>query len=269
MAAWLQRAGAAARLAAERSDLWVPGALVSFAGVGWIVLLATVAPPPSASGLAGFGLQLAASPWWPWNVAVLVVAVASGIGTLLLAVAFGEVAMLMGLTAGRPESHPSSVPRAAGVLAMGALPVVAVVALLGWLAAPGVVESSVAGPLWLWLVPVAVAILVAQALGAAVLRLPGRAGLAAVRRRGPRLVLQAAVTMTAFVAGQLLTAAVLAQLWRPLATRLADVGPVEPSTATLLLGFVWIWLVLVILAGVGQAWTTAWWSAELDAEAGD
>ncbi len=75
--------------------------------------------------------------------------------------------------------------------------------------------------------------------------------------------------MAAFVAGQLVTAAILALLWRPLSTRLADVGPVEPSTAVLLLGFVWIWLVLVILAGVGQAWTTAWWSAELDAEAGD
>jgi hypothetical protein len=242
---------------------------VSFAGAGWIVLLATVAAQPSASGLAGFGLQLAAGPWWPWNGVVLVVAVASGIGTLLLAVAFGEVAMLMGLTAGRPESRPSSVPRAAGVLAMAALPVVALVVLLGWLAVPGVVTSSASSPLWLLLVPVAVAIVVAQAFGAAVLRLPRREGLAAVRDRGPRLVLQAAITMTAFVAGQLLTAVVLGLLWRPLATRLADVGPVEPSTATLLLGFVWIWLVLVIVAGVGQAWTAAWWSAELDAEAGD
>lgn len=75
--------------------------------------------------------------------------------------------------------------------------------------------------------------------------------------------------MAAFVAGQLLTAAILAQLWRPLANRLADVGPTEPSTAVLLLGFVWIWLVLVILAGVGQAWTAAWWNVELDAGAGE
>jgi hypothetical protein len=266
--AWLWRGAGAARFVAERSDLWVPGALVSFAGAGWIVLLATVAPPPSASGLAGLGIQLAASPWWPWNVAVLGVAVLSGIGTLLLAVAFGEVAMLMGLTAGRPEARSSSVPRAAGVLAMAALPVAVVVVLLGWLAAPGVLEGSPGGG-WPWLVPVAVAAVVAQAFGAAVLRLPRRAGIAAVGRRGHRLIPQAAITMTAFVAGQLLTAAILALLWRPLSTRLADVGPIEPSTAVLLLGFVWIWLVLVILAGVGQAWTTAWWSAELDAEAGD
>ncbi len=269
MGPWLWRGAVAGRFAAERSDLWIPGALVSFAGAGWIVLLATVAPPPSASGLAGFGLQLAASPWWPWNAVVLGVAVLSGIGTLLLAVAFGEVAMLMGLTAGRPEARPSSVPRAAGVLAMAALPVVVVVVLLGWLAAPGVLEASPGGPLWPWLVPVAIAGVVAQAFGAAVLRLPRRAGIAAVGRGGHRLIPQAAVTMAAYVAGQLLTAGILALLWRPLSTRLADVGPGEPSTAVLLLGFVWIWLVLVILAGVGQAWTTAWWSAELDAEAGD
>jgi hypothetical protein len=269
VAAWLRRGAVSARLAAERSDLWVPGALVSFAGAGWIVLLATVAPPPSASGLAGFGLQLAASPWWPWNIAVLSVAILSGFGTLLLAVAFGEVAMLMGLTAGRPEARPFSVPRAAGVLAVAALPVLAVVALLGWLAVPGILGASPTGPLWLWLVPVAIAIVGAQPFGAAVLRLPRRAGIAAVRRRGHRLIPQAAITMTAFVAGQLLTAGILAVLWRPLATRVADVGPVEPSTATLLLGFVWIWLVLVFLAGVGQAWMAAWWSAELDAEAGE
>jgi hypothetical protein len=267
--AWLRRGAVSARLAAERSDLWVPGALVSFAGAGWIVLLATVAPPPSAPGLAGFGLQLAASPWWPWNVAVLGVAILSGIGTLLLAVAFGEVAMLMGLTTERPEARPLSVPRATGVLAVASLPVVVVVLLLAWLAVPGVLEGSPTGPLWLWLVPVAIATVAAQPFGAAVLRLPRRAGIAAVGRRGHRLIPQAAITMTAFVAGQLLTASILALLWRPLATRLADVGPVEPSTAILLVGFVWIWLVLVILAGAGQAWTAAWWSAELDAEAGD
>jgi hypothetical protein len=269
MAAWLRRGAVAAKLAAERSDLWVPGALVSFAGAGWIVLPATVAPPPSASGLAGFGLQLAASAWWPWNVAVLGVAILSGIGTLLLAVAFGEVAMLMGLTAARLDSRPSSVPRAAGVLAMAALPVAALVLLLAWLAVRGVLEGSPTGPLWLWLVPVAVAIVVAQPFGAAVLRLPRRAGIAAVSRRGHFLIPQAAITMTAFVVGQVVTAGILAMLWRPLANRLADVGPTEPSTAILLLGFVWIWLVLVILAGAGQAWTTAWWSAELDGEAGD
>jgi hypothetical protein len=74
---------------------------------------------------------------------------------------------------------------------------------------------------------------------------------------------QAIVTFAAFLLGQLLTAALLDLLWQPLAARLADGGLAQLTTALLLLGFVWIWLVLVVLAGIGQAWTSAWWNAEL------
>jgi hypothetical protein len=45
-----------------------------------------------------------------------------------------------------------------------------------------------------------------------------------------------------------------------------DGGLAHLTTVFLLLGFVWIWLVLVVQAGVGQARTTAWWNAELGAE---
>jgi hypothetical protein len=71
--------------------------------------------------------------------------------------------------------------------------------------------------------------------------------------------------MAAFVILQMATAVVLALLWRPLDTRLAAGGLAQPTTVILLVGFVWIWLVLVILAGVVQAWTSAWWNVALGA----
>jgi hypothetical protein len=277
MRGWLSGALGAARLASDRADLWLPGSLPPFAAAGWIVLLLTVAPLPDAAAAAGFGLQILASPWWPWNAVVLLVAIASGLATLLLVVAFGEVALLLGLSDGEAEPPPS-VPRAMRALALAALPVLAAAAAFAWLAAPAVIDAvslpdpSIALPVrilsvtWPLLVGLGAVILVAQAFGAAGLR-RGRRGLRAIGRLATRLLPQAAVTMGVFVIGQLATALVLALLWRPLDTRLAVSGLDQPATIALLVGFVWIWLVLVILAGVVQAWTSAWWNAAMDARA--
>ena len=81
-------------------------------------------------------------------------------------------------------------------------------------------------------------------------------------------MVQAAVTLVAFLAFQLATAAILFVLWTPLQTRLDRAGLAEPTTIVLLLGFVWIWLVLLILAGMIQAWISAWWTVELGSEPG-
>jgi hypothetical protein len=105
------------------------------------------------------------------------------------------------------------------------------------------------------------------AVAAAGLRRPGWRGVAAARGRGRRLIPQAAVTLVAFLGAQALTGGMLGVLWRPLYDRLADGGLAQPMTVILLLGFVWIWLVLVIICGVVQAWTSAWWQAELGAGA--
>jgi len=82
------------------------------------------------------------------------------------------------------------------------------------------------------------------------------------------VVPQAALTMTVFLAGQVLTVIVLRAVWQPISERLAESRLSEPMTTILLLGFVWIWLVLVILAGAVQAWISAWWSKELEPRAG-
>jgi hypothetical protein len=104
---------------------------------------------------------------------------------------------------------------------------------------------------------------VAQAWGALALRLPWRLALATLRQRAHRVIPQAMLTMAAFLVGQLLTVVALSAVWQPLSGRLAEGGLSEPSTAILLLGFVWIWLLLVILAGIVQAWISAWWTEEL------
>ncbi len=277
MRGWLSGGLAAARIASDRAELWLPGALVSFAAAGWLVLLLTVAPAPDAAGAAGLGMRLLASPWWPWNLVVLGVAVLSGLATILLAVAFGEVALLMGLSDPVRDDPPPSVPRAMAVLALTALPVLAAALILGSLAAPAVVDLAVGtGPsndgslgllraIWPFLLVLAIVVVLAQTIGAAGLRHGGR-GLAAVRHRGNRLIPQAAVTLCAFIGAQLLTAGVLGLLWNPLSGRLADGELAQPMTVILLLGFVWIWLVLVIIGGVVQAWTSAWWNAELEGD---
>jgi hypothetical protein len=275
MRGWLSGALVAARAASDRAELWLPGALPPFAAAGWLVLLLTVAPLPDVAGATGLGLQVMASPWWPWNAVVLAVAVVSGLATLLLVVAFGEVALLMGLADPAAADPLPTVPRAMGVLTLVTLPVLAAAVALAWLAAPAVVDVvavpdpttptflRVLGVTWPYLLALAVVIVVAQAVGAAALRRRGH-GLGAVGRLVPRLLPQAAVTMAAFVIGQLATAYVLALLWRPLEGRLGDGGLAQPTTLILLLGFVWIWLVLVILAGVVQAWTSAWWNVAMD-----
>jgi hypothetical protein len=276
---WPTGALAAARVASDRADLWLPGSLPPFAAVGWIVLLLTVGPLPDAAGVTGLGLQILSSPWWPWNIVALVVAIAAGLATLLLVVAFGEVALLLGLSDESAADPPPSVPRAMGVIALAALPVLAVAATFAWLAAPAVVDAvltpdpSTTPPVrvisvtWPFLLALAAVIVAAQAFGAAALR-TGRRGLRATGRRVPRLLPQAGVTTGVFVMGQLATAGTLALLWRPLDARLAEGGLGQPTTVILLVGFVWIWLVLVILAGVVQAWTSAWWNAVLDAGSG-
>lgn len=274
MASWLANSGRAARVAIDRSDLWFFGAVVAFAGAGWIVLLGTVAPPPDAADAAGLGLALAESSWWPWNLVALAVAIVSGLASLLLVIAFGEVAILIGLADPVTDDPPPTVPRAMAALGLPALLVGLGALAVGWLTTP-ILFGLVTGPdadapvliraieaAWPSLVVLGIGIVLAQALGAARLHRPRRA-LVGTSPGRLRLVAQAVVTLAAFLVFQLVTAVTLAVLWEPLARRLTGAGLTEPTTLVLLLGFVWIWLVLVIMAGAVQAWISAWWEVEL------
>ena len=279
MRGWLGGAVVAARLAAARSELWFPGAMIAFAFAGWVVLLGVLSPPRGVGDAWSAWVQLTASAWWPWNLVALATAAISGALCLVIAIAFGEVAVMAGLDRDAPDSSKLNVPRAMGVLIVVGAPVIVFAAAVGLANATTFVEAygnpdthtpyllRVGGQLWPWPLVLVGAVLIAQVVGALSLRVGWRGVWSASRRRAYRLLPQAAVTSAAFVGAQAISALALATLWQPLGRRLAAGGLLVPTNALLLLGFVWIWLVLVILAGVVQVWISAWWSAELASEA--
>jgi hypothetical protein len=57
--------------------------------------------------------------------------------------------------------------------------------------------------------------------------------------------------------------ALLRVLWAPIATRLSDGRLASPDTVLLLLGFVAIWLALLLAAGALHVAVSAFWAMEL------
>jgi hypothetical protein len=83
-------------------------------------------------------------------------------------------------------------------------------------------------------------------------RLPGLAGVALV-------------SVAAYVGYLALALLLLRVLWAPIAPSFAAGQVAHPATPLLLVGFMAIWLCLVLGAGALHAWSSAWWSAELAA----
>jgi hypothetical protein len=290
MSAWLARSAAAARLAADRADLSVPGTLAALVYLGWLPLVLVTAGGPRLGDLATLGSQLYSSGVYPWNV-VLLAAAASGVvllGCLLAALA--EASLLRAL---RPAAGGASLAHdtatVASLMLLGALPATAALVGLSALAAavaPGEFTSpDSGGPLLVrllaalspMLLVLAAALLVGQALAAAAMRratgpapepiLPAlRSALRdLLRHPGRRLGLALAaggVELAALGLSYLL----LRVLWAPIAADLAASDLVSPTALLLLVGLVAIWLALLLVGGVIHAWTSAWWSLELGAD---
>lgn len=297
MRRWLGAAGAAARLVSNRAELWIPGALAALAFVGWLPLVLAIVPLPDASDLEFFGENLYSSGAWPWNVLLLSVAALFGILTLCLGVALGEAALQRGL---RPllDELPDSGERHAPeetltgeaavtfvVFLVALLPAAAAVMALAIgiaAVAPGEYQSpDIGGPVLLrigrevapLIALVLLFVLLGQAFGSSAQRravgprpepLAGAFANAArdVRRRPLALLGTAAVTLLALVALTVLGTLLLRVLWAPIGAslRAGDMG--SPPTALLLVGFVAIWLCLILAAGALHAWASAWWSLE-------
>ena len=274
MRAWLGAVADAAARVADRPELWVPGALAWVASVGWLALLAGVARPPTVAELTFFGAGIVRSGAWPWNL-VLGLAVAFAIvGAAILLAAAGESVLLRG---GRFSGR--AVGRAFGIGVACAVP--AVVAVGAFLAAlPGAAQAEFnapetsGGPLLrtlLRLAPFGVAVLVAGVVGGAVhaaaIRAPADGVVDALRVAPPRLVsagsravlhaVALAVVRIGFVA---LAAILLRVLWAPIGVRLES-GGFDLGAVLLLLGFVAIWLCLVLAGGALHAWGSAAWTA--------
>lgn len=285
MTGWLRRGAAAASLASERGDLWPPAMLASFVYVGWLPLLLVVAPP-SGSDLEYFGVSLITSGAYPANVIALSTAAVAGFVLLVILAAFSEVA-LIGLIRRSPVGEASrSAVSGAAVMLVALVPVIIACALLVMAiiaAAPGVyVSPDVATPVLLrlaaavlpYLIGVALAILIGQVFGGLALRAAiasnGEATLGAIRSAFGRLARAPlgpiGVAVVGWLKDLLLLAgsyALLGAVWGPVDDRLGGGPLARPETIPLLVGFVAIWLGLLMVGGALHAFVSAWWLAEL------
>jgi hypothetical protein len=284
---WLRRGLAAAQLAGDRSDLWPAGSLAWLAYLGWLPLLVVLARP-DPNGLAFLGVSIYTSSAFPWNVVALAAASAAIFVLLCVIAAAAEVALLR--SAGGDDPHPTPYGRAVmtafTVILVSTLPAVGagVLVLLGVMAiAPAEFQSPeigtpvllrLAGPLLPYLVVMVLALLVGQLFGGLALRAaqaaPQKPVTAAFVTAARALVRRPWASLGVAGGGLLLDAlnlvftfALLRVLWAPIAAALSDGRVANPSTLLLLLGFVAIWLALLLVAGALHVVVSAWWAMEL------
>jgi hypothetical protein len=277
MAAWLAAASSSARLVSERPDLWLPGALAWIASVGWLPLVVAVARPPTVAELTFLGARIVTSGAWPWNAMAIAVGAAGVVLAAFLVVAAANAALIATLD-GRAASH-AGVGRVLAIDLVAAVPAsVLVVALLvataaiatGIFNAP---QDGGAGPvlrIGIRLAPILVGLAVAVAVGAAFAAVAARSeGLRSGGRRlirlGPVAVVQVLAATAAGVAYLAFGALLLSVLWAPIGAQLGVRGEFDLATGLLLVGFVAIWLCLVLAGGALHAWSATTWSRLLAA----
>ena len=285
MRRWREAAVEAARFVSARPELWVPGALAWLSCVGWLPFLVAVVRPPSVAELTFLGARTVTSGAWPWN-AVLMGAV---IVTIVLA-AFTLTAIANAVLIAQLESRASASSDAARLLAVNlvaALP--AVFAVLVVLLAAAVIAprefnapDPASGPvlrtltsLTPYLVLLGVTVVAGGALAAVAGRLVLRArgGLSRALRSAPSVTLGASSTIHAIAACAIQLAflgfstLLLAVLWAPIGVRLDGGGEIEVAIGLLLVGFVAIWLCLILAGGALHAWSAATWSRLLATDA--
>jgi len=281
---WLSASAQAASQVADRSSLWLPGALAWMVTVGWLALIVGVATPPTVAELTFFGADTFTSGLWPWNGIAIVVIALLLVGLAIALDAVAEAALLHGRRARAADVRAAFV---AGVICVTPLLVTAVAfgAAL-FVIAPGTFNdpNPDGGPLLrtiLAVAPFAAAMLLAAMLGSAVhaaaIRAPAAtrgpwSALAAAPRVLGRAGAAGAVHIVAHVVariGYLVVATVLLRvLWAPIEDRLSEEG-IGLAAVLLLVGFVAIWLCLVLAGGALHAWGSVSWTRLLEARGRD
>jgi hypothetical protein len=286
---WLRNAAAAARLAADRGDLWLAGALGALGYVAWLPLVLAVSSVPRASDLAFMGAGLFSSELFPLNLLLLATLAALGILIGCLLAALAEATLLRGLGLGTPQRPlVREVEVVFSVILVAVLPAVAVAAaLLSGVAAvaPGEFGAPDAG------VPLALRIalrLLPLLAALAILAVAGQAvgGVAIRRAAGPgalsvgdslkaalwdliahpaRRVGLALVSLMVDVLAVVLAVALLRVMWGPIGADLAGGQLISPQALLLLVGFVAVWFAVILAFGALLVWISAWWSLELGA----
>lgn len=281
MRRWLFRARASADAAADTPALWLPGALAWLVTVGWIPLLAATWRP-SVSGLTYFGSGFFSSGAWPWNALAVSAGVVGVIAVAFVLAAAAEAA-LIGLI-GRRRVTLTAVLRTLGVAIVTAAPTILLVftaVLAAVIIAPSEFNAaSDTDPLvrtLLRLAPILAAAAIAASAGAAlhagavrhVLGAGGSVlnglggGARRLRRAGWAALVQVVAVAVARVAYLAFAILLLVVLWAPIGERLRG-GGIEPATGLLLVGFVAVWMCLVLGGGALQAWGSATWTRILE-----
>lgn len=284
---WLGNAIAASGVALERPDLWLPAALGTLVTIGWLPLALTVAPQLRASDFAFLGARLLTSGAFPWNILLLAALATIAVLVVCLLAALAEAALLRAAGMGTQDRSLTRETEAAfSVLLIAALPAVAAAtALISALAAVAPAEFTapdIGGPLLLrilgHLVPFLVAlvafVVVGQAFGAVALRRAVGDGATSVwaALRGalvdlltrPLHRLGTALAVLLVDLGAVLLATVALRVpWGSVQAEIAIGRLMSPQALLLLVGFVAVWLALVLALAVLHTWSSAWWSLEL------
>ena len=271
---------AAAGAVADRPLLWLPGALAWTVTVGWVALAIGVGEPLGDGELTFIGAGIFASGAWPWNAVAIG---AAGFGVALLAFALASAAEAALLR--RAHATTADVRSIFVLGVVCAAPVlVGLLALATATVIVGPVEFNAPnqelGPLArtaLRLSPILVAILVAASAGAAIHAaavrsvVSGRTTVGGLRgapralaRAGTSALLQASALLVARIVYLAFCAILLRVLWAPIGIRLAD-GGIDAAAALLLVGFVAIWLCLLLGGGALHAWGSLSWTRVLGA----
>ena len=270
MRVWMTAAIASARGVADRPELWLPGALAWLVSVGWIPLVLAVGRLPTDAELTFLGARFVTSGAWPWNA----VLAGAGLGVVIIlgfAVVAAANASLIAMLDGRAAAV--AVARRLFVTAvLAAVPAVVLLVLLvavGASMAPGAFNAPEGGGAVLrilrQLAPLVVAVTVAAVVGAALAALIGR-GSGSLREAPQSFVrvgaagwAQAGIGIAIQVVFLALSALLLGVLWAPIGSELGR-GQIGVATGLLLVGFVAIWLCLVLAGGALHAWSAITWS---------
>ena len=273
-----EAAGWALRLVSERPELWLPGALAWTVSVGWIPFVVAVGQPPSVAELTFLGARIVTSGAWPLN-AFLIGAAFVALLLLAFAIAAAASAVLIALV-GRRAASLADVGRILAVNLVAALPA-AIAALAVLIASIGVAPREfnapepAGGPVLRTIVALAPYLLLLGAAAAAGAAFAAVAGRLAVGRRSslarallsaprtmvrPRAATHAILSFVTQLAYLGFGALLLRVLWAPIGAQLEVVREIDVPSGLLLVGFVAIWLCLVLAGGALQAWSAATWS---------
>lgn len=276
---WQAEASLAARIVADRPALWMSGGLGWAATAAPIALLVAVVPAPRLSDLTFIGSRAFSSSAWPWNLVALGV-----LGGLLVLLALALVTLSeAGLRRDPAALAPANLGRSFAVTLISALPalvITAAAALVASVVAPAefvAPQPGRGGPLLgtlLTLAPLLALLLVAAIAGgayataarvavvnrgAAVFRALVLAG-PLLRRAGVAGVVQAAASSVARLVYLVVAVLLLSVLWAPIGAELAAGAQFDASVGALLVGFVAVWLCLVLGGGALHAWGSIAWT---------